>query len=102
MAKPKKSARHASALKAYRQSVKRNLRNREIKKGIRLAARAVADAASAKDTTKLGELMASASAAVDKAAQGGAIHWKTAARKKSRLAKRIAAASVAPAQAAKA
>lgn len=99
MAKPKKSARHASALKAYRQSVKRNLRNREIKKGIRLAARAVADAASAKDTTKLGEMMAAAASAVDKAAQSGTIHWKTAARKKSRLAKRIAAA---PAEASKA
>jgi len=100
MAKPKKSARHASALKAHRQSVKRNLRNREIKKGIRLAARAVADAASAKDTAKLGELLGNAASAIDKAAQSGTIHWKTAARKKSRLAKRINAASAAPASAA--
>ena len=102
MAKPKKSARHASALKAHRQSDKHNLRNREIKKGIRLAARAVAEAAAAKDTAKLGELMGSAASAIDKAARGGAIHWKTAARKKSRLAKRIAAQSSAPAEAAKA
>jgi small subunit ribosomal protein S20 len=90
MAKPKKTTRHASGMKAYRQSVKRNLRNRDIKKGIRLAVRAVNDAVSAKDTTKLAELLSSASAAVDKAARTGAIHWKTAARKKSRLASRAA------------
>lgn len=95
MAKPKKSARHANAMKAYRQSVKRNLRNRDIKKGIRLAVRAVSDATNAKDATKLGELMSVASAAIDKAAQAGTIHWKTAARKKSRLAKRSAAPAAA-------
>ena len=91
MAKPKKSSRHASALKAYRQSVKRNLRNRDIKKGIRLAVRAVSDAAAAKDAAKMGELMSAAVAAIDKAARRGTIHWKTAARKKSRLTKRLAA-----------
>ena len=95
MAKPKKSTRHASAMKAYRQSVKRNLRNRDIKKGIRLAVRAVSDAAAAKDTTKLAELMATAASAVDKAARTGALHWKTAARKKSRLAKRLLASPAA-------
>lgn len=88
MAKAKKSQRHASALKAHRQSVKHNERNRDAKKRIRLAMRAVTDAASAKDTTKLSELLAGASAALDKAAKSGALHWKTAARKKSRLAKR--------------
>jgi small subunit ribosomal protein S20 len=98
MAKPKKSARHANAMKAYRQSVKRNLRNRDIKKGIRLAVRAVSDAASAKDAAKMTELMSAAVSAIDKAGRRGTIHWKTAARKKSRLAKRIAAAP-APAQA---
>lgn len=89
MAKPKKTTRHANAMKAYRQSIKRNLRNRDIKKGIRLAVRAVSDAATAKDTAKLGELLSSASSAIDKAAQRGTLHWKTAARKKSRLAKRL-------------
>jgi len=86
-------------MKAYRQSVTRNLRNRDIKKSLRLAARAVSDAAQAKDATKLSQLMSEASAAIDKAAQKGAIHWKTAARKKSRLAKRLTALSAAPAKA---
>lgn len=90
MAQAKKSKRHASAMKAYRQSVRRNLRNRDIKKSVRLASRAVIDAASAKDTGKLSELMAAAAAALDKAANKGSIHWKTAARKKSRLAQRAA------------
>ena len=88
MAQVKKSKRHRSALKAHRQSVTRNLRNRTIKKGIRIAVRAVADAASAKDSGKLAELLGKASSALDKAAKSGAIHWKAAARKKSRLAHR--------------
>lgn len=93
MAQAKKSKRHASAMKAYRQSVKHNLRNREIKKGVRAASRAVIDAASAKDAAKLSELMSAAAAALDKAARKGTIHWKTAARRKSRLAKRSVALS---------
>ncbi len=87
----KKSPRHRSALKALRQSLRRRDRNREVKKGVRLAARAVTEAAAAKDAGRLVELMASASAAIDKAARRGTIHWKAAARRKSRLAKRAAA-----------
>lgn len=96
MAQAKKPTRHASAIKAYRQSVRRQTRNRQIKKGIRLAARAVTEAAAAKDAAKLPELIAAASSALDKAAKGGAIHWKTAARRKSRLAQRAAAQLAAP------
>jgi len=99
MAKAKKTMRHASALKANRQSDRRNLRNRDIKKGVRLAVRAVSDAASAKDAGKVNELLTAAASAIDKAAQKGAIHWKTAARKKSRLARRAVAAAAAPAAA---
>ena len=91
MGKQKKAMRHASAIKAHRQSLKHYLRNRAAKKGIRLAARAVADAASAKDAGKVAELMSQASAAIDKAVRSGTLHWKTAARKKSRLAHRSAA-----------
>lgn len=90
MAKPKQK-RHRSALKAHRQSVKRNLRNRELKKNIRLATRAVVDAATAKDAAKVGEFSPAAMSAIDKAAKSGTIHWKTAARRKSRLARRAAA-----------
>jgi len=102
MATAKKTTRHPSAIKAARQSLKHHSRNRAAKKGIRLAARAVVDAAAAKDAVKVAELMSKASSAVDKAVRSGALHWKTAARKKSRLAKRAAVALVAAAPAAKA
>lgn len=95
MAQAKKSMRHRSGLKAHRQSVKRNLRNRSTKKDIRQAVRAVTEAVSAKDAGKLNDLLAKASSALDKASKTGAIHWKAAARKKSRLALRAQAAAAA-------
>lgn len=76
-------------MKAARQAVTRNLRNRGIKKDVRLAVRSVSEAAASKDAAKVNELLTKASSAIDKAAQKGAIHWKTAARKKSRLQKRL-------------
>lgn len=86
----KRVKRHPGAIKAHRQSDRRNLRNRLAKKGIRETTRAVWEAATTKDAKKTGELMSAASSSLDKAAQRGAIHWKTAARRKSRLAKRVA------------
>ncbi|MDE2490070.1 MAG: 30S ribosomal protein S20 [Elusimicrobia bacterium] len=85
----KKQTRHRSALKALRQSEKHARHNRQIKKTVRLAIRAVVDAAKANDVTKVAALTAKASAALDKAAKGGTIHWKAAARKKSRLAAQV-------------
>ena len=85
----KKRVRHKSGLKAQRQSVKHAIHNREIKKSIRLAVRAVMDAAKAQDIKKLSELTAKAAAVLDKAAKSGTIHWKAAARKKSRLAAQV-------------
>ena len=82
----KKQTRHKSALKAYRQAVKHTLHNRAIKKNVRQAVRAVIDAAKAKDVQKIAELTSKASEVLDKAAKRGTIHWKAAARKKSRLA----------------
>lgn len=100
MAQKKKTMRHASAQKAARQAITRNLQNRGIKKDVRLAVRAVADAASAKDAAKVSQLLSEACSAIDKAAQKGAIHWKTAARKKSRLSARaVVLSSAAPAKA---
>jgi small subunit ribosomal protein S20 len=82
----KKQARHKSALKAQRQSVKRWIHNREIKRSVRAAIKAVMEAAKAKDVKKVAELTAKAASVLDKAAKNGTIHWKAAARKKSRLA----------------
>jgi small subunit ribosomal protein S20 len=95
----KKQTRHKSALKAHRQSLRHSLVNHRTKKDIRLALRAVVDAAKAKDVKKVAELTAKASEALDKAAKRGAIHWKAAARKKSRLAAQAHKLVAAPAAA---
>jgi small subunit ribosomal protein S20 len=91
----KKQTRHKSALKAHRQSVERNLHNRAIKKAVREAIKAVMDAAKAKDVKKVADLTAKAAAVLDKAAKRGTIHWKAAARKKSRLAAQAKAVAAA-------
>lgn len=85
----KKQMRHKSGLKAHRQSLKHAIHNAGIKKSIRLAVRAVVDAAKSKDIKDLSELTGKAASALDKAAKSGAIHWKAAARKKSRLAAQV-------------
>ncbi|UPT74335.1 MAG: 30S ribosomal protein S20 [Elusimicrobiota bacterium] len=85
----KKQMRHKSGLKAHRQSLKHAVHNASLKKSVRLAVRAVVDAAKSKDIKALGDLTGKASAALDKAAKAGTIHWKAAARKKSRLAAQV-------------
>ena len=77
-----KTGRHTSALKAQRQSVKRNSRNKGLKKTIHLAAKKVLASKNAADLKKV-------SSALDKAAKKGVIHKKAAARKKSRLTKLV-------------
>ena len=61
-----------------------------MKKAIRQTSRAATNSAEAKDS-KVQALLSQAASTVDRAASRGVIHWKTAARKKSRLAKRVAA-----------
>ena len=85
----KKQMRHKSGLKAHRQSLKHAIHNAGLKKSVRLAVRAVVDAAKSKDIKGLSDLTGKASAALDKAAKAGTIHWKAAARKKSRLAAQV-------------
>ncbi len=102
----KKSPRHKGAIKAQRQSERRNLRNRAAKKALRLATRAAFEAAVSKDQAKVAEKLPQAMSLLDKAAQRGTLHWRTAAREKSRLAARVqkaltaAGAAAAPAAAA--
>lgn len=92
----KKQTRHKSALKAQRQALKHAIHNYGVKKSVRAAVRAVVDAAKAKDVKKVAEMTGKAASALDKAAKNGTIHWKAAARKKSRLAiaaRKLAAAA---------
>ena len=63
-----KQMRHKSGLKAHRQSLKHAIHNATLKKSVRLAVRAVMDAAKSKDIKSLSELTGKASAALGKAA----------------------------------
>src|SRR5689334_10441970 len=87
MAKIKKTGRHTGAIKAARQAVRHMLRNRAVKRNIRTIAKDYIEAVGKKDSAAVQKLMPNVASAWDKAAKTGAIHWKAAARKKSRLAK---------------
>ncbi len=84
-----KTGRHTSAIKASRQSRRRAIRNRALKKTVRLATKAVLASVVAKDKDQAEKKLSAASSAWDKAKQNGPIHWKTAARRKARLAARV-------------
>lgn len=78
-----------SQIKRNRQNEQRRLRNRDFRGAARTAVRdALASMTSGQETSA--SVMAAISA-LDKAAQKGAIHRRNAARRKSRLLKRLAA-----------
>ena len=81
-----KTGRHTSALKAQRQAEKRNSANKGLIKKVRVATKTGKASATTKAKT-LNEDLKKANACIDKAAKKKVIDWKTAARKKSRLAK---------------
>lgn len=83
-----KTGRHTGAMKTHRQSLRRKARNSILKKKAREATKELL--ASIGDKAKAGKLYLGATSAWDKAAKKGTIHWKTAARRKSRLALRLA------------
>jgi small subunit ribosomal protein S20 len=84
-----KTGRHTSAIKAWRKSEKNASRNRGIKERLRDTSKDFAVLAGKKDIEGTQKLLPKACSQLDKAAKTGTIHWKTAARRKSRLAARI-------------
>lgn len=78
-----------AGLKALRQTKKRTLRNTAVKKSITYLRKQVLKAVDAKDKVKAGELFEKMKKTADKAAKRNIIPMNTAARKKSRLAKKI-------------
>lgn len=78
-------ATHKSALKRARQSVKRQHRNKRTKTDIATLVKKFIAAPQA----EAGKLLKDVQKKVAKASQKGTLHWKTAARKISRLAKKI-------------
>ena len=85
-----KTGRHTSAIKAARQAEKRQIRNRALKKASRETAKVVLAAIEKKDSAGAQKSLKSAESALDKARKKGVVHWKTTARRKSRLATRVA------------
>ncbi len=82
-----------SAKKRVKVSEKKNLRNRVIKSGVRTSLKKF-DAAVAADAGNAAVQLSATTAAIDKAAAKGVIHKNAANRKKARLAKQLAKASV--------
>jgi small subunit ribosomal protein S20 len=83
-------AQHKSAIKRMRQDKKRRERNRAAKSAVKRAVKKVPEASSPEDASRL---LSEASSVIDRAAKKGVIHWKKAARKKSRLAKQARSVS---------
>ena len=80
-----------SAKKRLRQDVKRRARNRWRKERVKLAVKDLDDALQAGDKAKAAECLKLAYKQIDQVAAKGTMHKNTAARHKSRLAKRLAA-----------
>lgn len=82
-------ANHKSALKRARQNETQRLRNKAVKTRVKNVVKNVRLAVgNPSDETKRAELI-SAQSAIGKAAKKGVIHKRTAARKISRLTKRV-------------
>ena len=82
-------AHSKSAKKRVRQNAKRRLRNRRRKDAVRATVRALDEAVQAGDAKTAAEQLTDAYRKLDKTAAKGTLHKRTAARKKSRLAKRV-------------
>ncbi len=78
-------ANHKSALKRHRQSLKARERNRMMKTRVKNAMKAVRAAIESQDNDATAAALKTATSILDKAASKKTIHWRTAARKISRL-----------------
>lgn len=82
-------ARTLSAMKYHRQSETRRKANRAAKSAIRTFTKKAVSAAESGDHEDAAKYQKVVQGLVDKASKGSAVHKNTAARKKSRLAKRL-------------
>jgi small subunit ribosomal protein S20 len=78
-------ANHKSALKRHRQSLVARARNRSAKTQVKNVIKAVRAAIDLKDAAAAKAALQEATAVLDSAASKKILHWKTAARKVSRL-----------------
>ncbi len=80
------------ARKRQRQSDERNLRNRAVRTRVRKQMRQLRGAAEEGDTAKVQELLPATESVIDVGARKGVLHPNTAARYKSRMARKAATA----------
>ena len=87
-------ATHKSAIKRARQSEQRRQRNRAVKTRVRSVVKEVRVALEKKSVEEAQAALQEAIPVVDRAASKGALHHRTAARKISRLSKKVHALSL--------
>jgi small subunit ribosomal protein S20 len=85
------ATRHASAVKAHRQTVKRTQHNRELRSKLRTSLKAIRAAADAGQTDQARAALSRTFSVIDKMAAKGIIHDNAAGRYKSRLVQRLRA-----------
>lgn len=84
-------ANHPSALKRHKQSLKRRARNRTAKAGIRTAIKRTLKACEAKDAPTAQQELKTTTSLLASAATKHILHKNNAARRISRLAKKVQA-----------
>lgn len=87
-------ANHKSAIKKMRQDEKRRLRNKAYRTRYKTVVKSVNAAIEQGNTEAAKEAFQAAVSTIDRIASKGVIHKNKAARKKSRLAKKVNALSV--------
>jgi len=85
------ATRHASAVKANRQTIQRTAHNRELRSRLRTALKSIRAAIDAGKTAEAKAALSQTFSIVDKMSAKGIIHDNAAGRYKSRLVKRIGA-----------
>jgi small subunit ribosomal protein S20 len=86
-------ASHASALKAHRQSLKNNERNRQYRSRLRNALRDIRSAVDGNDMKAAKDALKQTVSLIDKMTTKGVIHRNAAGRYKSRLSRRLSSRS---------
>lgn len=82
-------ATHKSAAKRARQSVKRSVRKSSIRSGVRTFEKKLRTVLNNKDAESAQKLLNELTSKLDKAAKRGAVHFKAASRKISRLSSQV-------------
>lgn len=85
------ATRHASAVKAHRQTLNRTRHNRELRAKLRTALKEIRAAIDAGDQAKAKAMLGQTFSVIDKMAGKGVIHDNAAGRYKSRIAARLRA-----------